>query len=153
MGVGLFANVDLMPGDIWWANALTDQRFVERVIPWQEHQKRDPQEREEDEIKCYVEASLRALVICTEPFCRVNHGSADRSANADTDKLGNSIITVPVPAGQEILIPYEYESVISLIWKFPEFANQLPETMRNDENFLFLNVLESRLAMEFLKRL
>ncbi|MFM8407354.1 MAG: hypothetical protein ACKN94_08555, partial [Pirellulaceae bacterium] len=28
MGLGLFADIDLEPGDIWWIDSIDDQRFV-----------------------------------------------------------------------------------------------------------------------------
>ena len=152
-GQGLFAVVDLAPGDIWWGNSYSDARFVERVIPWREHIARTAAERVGDEIKCFVDTGLEALVICTEPFCRVNHGRRGGEANADSDESGNSIITRPVRAGEEILIPYDYEAVISIMWKFPEFAKQVPEELRSDAAFLFSDVASNPLAKRFLDTL
>lgn len=153
MGLGLFANVDLDPGDIWWANSLSDPRFVERMIPWESHTNRPVETRKEDEIKCYFDGASRSLVICSEPFCRVNHGIVGRNANSDTDQLGNSIISCHVPAGEQILIPYDYESVISIVWKFPEFAARVPPEMLSNDSFLFQSVIDCALARDFLKSL
>ena len=152
-GRGLFASVDLKPGDIWWGNSYSDPRFVERVISWREHIARDPEERIADEIRCFVDTGLKALVICTEPFCRVNHGRRGVEANSDTDEYGNSIICKPVRAGEEILIPYDYEAVVSLMWKFPQFANQIPQELKSDPAFLFSDVVLNPLAKAFLESL
>jgi hypothetical protein len=152
-GNGLFASVDLVPGDIWWGNSYFDRRYVERVIGWNEHTARTPAERTADEIKCFVDTRLKALVICTEPFCRVNHGRAGFEANADSDQHGNSIITKPVRAGEEILIPYDYEAVVSIMWKFPEFAKQVSQELRSDAAFLFSDVANNPLAKAFLDSL
>jgi hypothetical protein len=153
MGLGVFCDVDLVPGDIWWLNSMTDQRFVERIVPWEDHKKRNPEERGADEIKCYVDPALRALVICTEPFCRVNHAHGNLGANSDTDAFGNSIITERIEAGQQILIPYDYEAVISILWKFPEVAKLLPSNLQQDEAFLLSSVKQHREVMDFLRKL
>ncbi|MEN9846852.1 MAG: hypothetical protein RIS36_1999 [Pseudomonadota bacterium] len=152
-GLGLFAEVALEPGDIWWGNSFTDSRYVERVISWDEHMARPKEERRVDEITCFVDTTSKQLVICTEPFCRVNHGRRGVDANADGDEFGSSIISKLIPAGQEILIPYDYEAVISIVWKFPEFAQQLPQELRADEAFLFSNVKDCHLATAFLNSL
>jgi hypothetical protein len=153
MGEGLFATVDLDPGDIWWVNNFSDPRFVSRVISWKYHLGRDANERQSDETLCYVDPELRQLVICTEPFCRVNHGTLGRDANSSTDAYGNSFIIRPVSAGEEIRIPYDYECVVSLIWKFPEFAKTVPTDLIKDENFLLSKVCEYAQAMAFLNSL
>ena len=152
-GMGLFASVDLQPGDIWWGNSYSDLRFVERVIGWREHIARDPAKRVADEIRCFVDTGLKSLVICTEPFCRVNHGRRGVEANSDTDAYGNSIICNPVRAGEEILIPYDYEAVVSIMWKFPEFAKQLPKELKSNAAFLFSDVANNPLAKAFLDTL
>jgi len=152
-GLGLFASVDLEPGDIWWGNSFTDPRFVARVISWEHHMARPQEKRRADEIQCFVDTASKALVICTEPFCRVNHGRRGFDANADGDAFGNSIVSKHIPAGQEILIPYDYEAVISILWKFPEFAQRVPEELRADEAFLFSSVKDCALTTAFLNSL
>lgn len=114
---------------------------------------RPEEERRADEIKCFVDTASKQLVICTEPFCRVNHGRRGGDANADGDEFGNSIISKHIPAGQEILIPYDYEAVVSILWKFPEFAQRIPKVLRSDTTFLFSNVNDCALAKAFLDSL
>lgn len=151
-GLGLFCRVDLAVGDIWWAHDLGDPRFVTQVIPWDEHMSSRSVARAEIEKVCYVDPRLQSLVVCTEPFCRVNHAS-DEGANSCCDPLGNSRVTRPIPAGTEILIPYEYEAVVSLLWKFPDLARLLPPGAWQDHRFLLQSITEWPVAMHFLRSL
>lgn len=151
MGLGLFCDVDLKPGDIWWANNLTDPRFVQRVIPWEEYKTMKPDEKREAEILCYIDTDIRALIRCTEPFSRVNH--ATDTANSTNDELWNSVISRSVKAGEQILISYDYDAVVSLVWKFPEFVATVPTKALEDETFLLAPVDTNEAALKFLSRL
>jgi len=153
MGLGLFADVDLEPGDIWWIDSIDDQRFVRKTIPWEEHLLRDAKERRVDEIQCYVDPERKMLIVCAEPFCRVNHGRRGVHSNAETDSAGNSIISQFVPAGREIRIPYDYESVVSIIWKFPEFEQTISSEERLNDSILLSPVMNYPPALRFLDSL
>lgn len=141
--------VDLAPGDCWWAHDLTDPRFVARVIPWVEYLALPAAEKQLAETLCYVDCGRRALVVCTEPFCRVNHAPAS-VANSGCDPAGNSVIVAPVPAGDEIVTPYDYEAVVSLAWKFPTFRQRLSDAEWADEAVLFRPASEHPAARAFL---
>jgi len=151
--MGLFANVSLDPGDIWWGNSYTDCRFVERIIHWDDHVIRSSDDRHRDEVLCFFDSEFRSLVICTEPFCRVNHGRRGSEANSDCDSYGNSIAITHIPKGREILIPYDYEAVISLMWKFPQFNSTVPACQRANDAFLFASARDEQLAVDFLLNL
>lgn len=151
-GSGLFCNVDLLPGDIWWAHDFSDPRFVARIIPWAQYLTLSGQERAEAETLCYVDPFLRALIICAEPFCRVNHG-AGADANCDSDESLNSNISHPVPAGNELLIPYDYEAVVSLLWKFPELKNSFSGQELESESLLLSAAVDHPRVINFLARL
>ena len=153
MGLGLFCKVDLAVGDIWWVNSTTDARFVSRTVSWDEHNRRNEDDRRGDEVNCFVDPTSRLIVICTEPFGRVNHGQEGNGANSGTDEFGNSIITVPVKAGGQILIPYDYESVVSILWKFPDVKRLLPQEVLLDKDFLLSPVKENEEIMKFLNNL
>ena len=91
--------------------------------------------KHEAERLCYIDAATRSLVACAEPFCRVNHGGQD--ANSRTDDSGCSIVTRPIPAGSEITIPYDYDPVLSIVWKFPELKERLTAVELADEAVMF----------------
>ena len=153
MGLGLFCKVDLIPGDIWWINCHTDQRFVKKTLKFDEHLRRQVEERRSDEVICFVDPDIRTMVVCTEPFGRVNHGVLGRTANCGTDRFGNSIVTLPVQAGNELLIPYDYESVVSILWKFPEVINLFDAVTLKSEHFLLSSVRNHSAIIDFLDRL
>ena len=114
---------------------------------------RPKEDRRADEITCFVDTASKQLVICTEPFCRVNHGRRGFDANADGDEFGNSIISKYIPAGKEILIPYDYEAVISILWKFPQLASQFSNELLADERFLFSSAKDPESITAFLNSL
>jgi hypothetical protein len=151
-GRGLFCRVSLEPGDLWWAHDLSDPRFVCRVIPWEEYKTLKGAEKATAEILCYVDPVRRALIICTEPFCRVNHGRNDE-ANSGSDDALNSLITSPVEAGEEILISYDYEAVVSVLWKFPELRARFESAELEQESLLLSPVLECPRVLDFLRSL
>lgn len=151
-GKGLFCRVSLEPGDLWWAHNLSDPRFVSRVIPWEEYKALQGEEKASAEILCYVDPVRRALIICTEPFCRVNHGRHDE-ANSGSDAALNSLITSPIEAGKEILISYDYEAVVSVLWKFPELRTRFSPDELEQESLLLSPVLECPRVLEFLRSL
>lgn len=150
-GLGLFCDVDLVPGDYWWVNDLADPRFVAKVIPWEEYKKLRGAEKTMAEILCYLDWYLASLVLCAEPFCRVNHSS--RRANSSYDAAGNSIITHPVAAGEEVLVSYSYETVGSIAWKFPDFKAQLMSEELAEDAYLLKKVVDDPKAMAFLDSL
>ena len=152
MGLGLFCKIDLIPGDIWWAHNLEDQRYVEALFSWEDFLRLEGSRKEEVQRKCYVDVETRAVIVCTEPFCRVNHGN-DETANSDSDQFKNSLITKPVPADQQILISYNYEAVISLIWKFDTFKSSVPNHLLSDDSFLFSCATDVPIAADFLNQL
>lgn len=47
----------------------------------------------------------------------------------------------------------QYDSVVSIIWKFPEFASLVPEEVLTDESFLLTHVKENEAALNFLMSL
>lgn len=148
VGLGLYCRATLDPGDVWWANDTTDTRFVARVIPWPEYLRMEPGERAEAERLCYVDPGVKALVICAEPFCRVNHAGA--AANSACDADGNSVITRAVPPGEEITIPYAYEAVVSLVWKFPALRDAFTRDELADDAVMFGRATEHPAAARFL---
>ncbi len=150
-GQGLHCDVDLLRGDIWWAHDFSDPRFVARIIPWEHYLTLSRAQRADAEKLCYVNPDLRALIICTEPFCRVNHGSGD-AANCDSDQSLNSIISRHVPAGMELLIPYDYEAVVSVLWKFPELRNSFSLSELETESLLLSPAVDYPQVIDFLAR-
>ena len=134
-GLGLFCRVDLEPGDCWWAHAFDDPRYVTRVIPWAEYERLGEAEQCGLQVLSYIDVATRSLVVCTEPFCRVNHGGRD--ANSISDDSGCSLVTRPIPAGTEITIPYDYDPVLSILWKFPELTARLSPEVLADERVMF----------------
>ncbi|CAN5146715.1 hypothetical protein BH11PLA2_BH11PLA2_49630 [soil metagenome] len=146
-GRGLFCHIDLQPGDAWWQWTLDDPRYIARVIPWAEYLTLPESERRKVETLCYFDADAQSLVICAEPFCRVNH--ATLTANSKSDDDGYSVVTRPITAGTEITIPYDYEAVISIVWKFPSFRQMMTAEQLADTAFLFQRVTDVPLAMQF----
>jgi hypothetical protein len=151
-GQGLFCRVALDPGDCWWPYRLDDPRFVARVLAWSEYQALPAAEKRAVEVACFVDGAARSVVLCAEPFCRVNHARAG-AANSRSDDDGNSVALTAIPAGVEITIPYDYEAVVSLVWKFPAFRDRLTARELADEGFLFRPVAEVGAAAEFLNGL
>lgn len=145
-GLGLYCQVDLAPGDVWWAECLGDARWVTRVVPWVEFQQLSQEEQDRLKSLCYVDAHIRAVVECAEPFGRVNH--AGRNANSATDDDGNSVALQAIPAGTEITIPYAYDAVVSVLWKFPHFKSYLAQD--TDEESLLVPVRDHLVAQHFL---
>ena len=90
-------------------------------------------------------------MICAEPFCRVNHSG--REANSEADAHGNSVVTRPIPTGTEITQFYGYETIYSIVWKFPWIREVLSPSELNNEAFLFANAAEHPVVLEFLRRL
>jgi hypothetical protein len=152
LGLGLFCHQDLHPGDIWWAHNLNDNRFVEFCYSWQTFEALKEEIKSDVKKKCYVDVETREVIVCTEPFCRVNHGNSN-TANADSDESKNSIITKFIPANSQILIPYTYEAVISLVWKFEAFERSLPLELLNNKEYLYSPAVQCKHAMDFLKNL
>lgn len=151
-GVGLFCDLDLEPGDIWFLQNPADSRYISQTIEvegsvvalsteWFEENGINP-------ILCYYDFLLDRLVSNTEPFCRVNHSIIKQ--NSYEGARGNGYILHHVPAGEEILDPYNYEAVFSLAWKFGEFKKIILDAGCWSDDYLRLPVTESRLAMEFL---
>jgi hypothetical protein len=151
-GMGLFCDVDLEPGDCWWPHDWTDRRFVSRVLSWSDYLVLPDNEKRDAEVYGYIDAATRSVVFCAEPFCRVNHARAD-VANSRTEETGNSVAVVPMPAGTEITIPYDYETLLSLAWKFPVLAARLPARDLTDDASRFRPAVENDIAREFLDRL
>lgn len=152
LGLGLFCRVALQPGDIWWLHDFEDRRYVERVLTLNELEDLPDPERQELRRLCYVDPQIRRAIICTPPFCYVNHCPRDR-ANSTCDDQGNSVVTKPILPGEEIVIPYDYDAVISLVWKFPEFADRLESGQLQDEKVLFQNAASFPIARDFLEEL
>lgn len=150
-GLGLFCKADLEPGDVWWAHDFEDRRFVERVIPWHDYQRLPESEKRTAEVLCYIDAESRSLIHCTEPFCRVNHSG--REANSRGEDDGNSVVTKLIPAGTEITLPYTYELVQSILWKFPAVRELLPANALENEAILFSPVTEHPAIVRYLERL
>jgi hypothetical protein len=147
-GLGLVANIDLKPGDIWWQHDWSDPRYVARLIPWIEYEAMSTIDRAAAERLCYLDIDRRTMVLCTEPFCRVNHSALPNSiTNAD----GDSEAIVTIPAGREITISYEYESVLSLVWKFDGLRAMLPGRKSIDEWLIVAK--ECPTTMAYLKQL
>lgn len=153
MGKGLICKMRLNPQDIWWANNFQDLRYVEKVYNWSEFQQLSDEMKLDIQRRCFVDINSRDIVLCTEPFCRINHGNMDR-ANTGSDADGNSIITRQIEPDEELLVPYDgYEAVISIVWKFPDFARQVPEELLSNHNFLFSEAKKYPLAVQFLEGL
>jgi len=150
-GQGLFCQVVLEPGDCWWAHDFEDQRYVTRVIPWSEYEPLDDTAKRDLERLCYIDVATRSLVACTEPFCRVNHGGHD--ANSRSDDNGCSIVTKPVPAGTEITIPYDFDPVLSILWKFPGLKDRLSASELADESLMFGSIENCETVKRFLESL
>lgn len=147
-GLGLFCRIDLLPGDCWWAHDFTDPRYVRQVIPWPDYERMSDDQKREAERLCYVDVATRCLIACAEPFCRVNHSF--REANSCTDARGCSIVTRPIPAGEEITIPYDYDPIISILWKFPELRDRFAVEARGNASLLWSPVEASPAIRDFL---
>ena len=98
----------------------------------------------------YLDCDSRSVVMCAEPFCRVNHAGSD--ANSTALASGCSSVAKPIPAGTEITQAYDYDLVLSILWKFPELRSELPAEMLEDEDFLFSPVDAHPAVAAFLKR-
>src|SRR5947209_19443857 len=109
-------------------------------------------EKRAAEVYGYIDAATRSVVFCAEPFCRVNHARAG-VANSRAEDSGSSVAVVPIPAGTEITIPSDYETLLSLAWKFPALAARLPDRDLTDDIFRFRPAAESPIARDFLDRL
>lgn len=151
-GVGLFCDLDLEPGDIWFLQNPGDRRYITRAIKvdrsvsdiskeWWDKNGINP-------ILWHYDFLLDCLVSSTEPFCRVNHSIIKQNSAEDTH--GNGYMLCHLPAGEEILDPYNYEAVFSLAWKFGEFRRMLDEAGCWSDDYLRMPVTESALAMDFL---
>jgi hypothetical protein len=151
-GVGLFCELDLEPGDIWFLQNPADQRYISRTIrvdgsvtdiskDWFDLNGVNP-------VLWHYDFLLGSLVSSTEPFCRVNHSILKQ--NSDEDDHGNGYMLYRLPAGEEILDPYNYEAVFSLAWKFGEFKQLVCEAGYWSDDYLRLPVTESKLAVDFL---
>lgn len=150
-GQGLFCRVGLVPGDCWWAHNFDDRRYVTRVIAWADYESMSDLDKREVERLCYIDAASRSLVACAEPFCRVNH--AGKYANSTTDDSGCSIVTRPIPAGTEITIPYDYDPVLSILWKFPHLREALTKADLANEALMFGTVEKYEAVRRFLEEL
>lgn len=151
-GRGLFCEVDLQPGDCWWVHDWSDPRWTQRVIPWSEFRLYPPAEQEAFQVIGYLDHATKNLILCTEPFCRVNHADP-ATANCESNEQGHSIVTRFIPAGTEITIPYDFEMVLSLSWKFPEFREMLTDQEWADDAILFQSVNDHPKARAFLQSL
>jgi len=151
-GMGLFCELDLEPGDIWYLNNPQDPRYVARMVKIEENVATLSEDwfkqNGVNPILWHYDFILDRLVAATEPFCRVNHSLQNQ--NSDEDAQGNSYMLSYLKAGSEILDPYDYEAIFSLAWKFREFHKILSEAGNYTNEFLRSPVAESKLAMDFL---
>lgn len=150
-GLGLFCRVDLDVNDIWWTHDMSDSKYVSRVIAWTEYSVLSESEKREIEVKCYVDPDSRSIIVCTKPFWCVNHAPASM-ANSTSDHQFNSIASKRIPSGEEIVISYEYDAVISIVWKFGAFRDSLNRHQLADPDFLFQPASECPIAVNFLQQ-
>lgn len=150
-GLGLFCKVDMDTNDIWWVNDMSDPRYVSRVVPWDEYSVLGESEKRDLEIRCYVDSDTRSLIVCANPFWCINH-ACTAQANSSSDNQYNSIANRRIPAGEEILISYDYDAVISIVWKFDEFLSLLCEERLEDPDYLFQSASQCPIAAGFLER-
>lgn len=152
LGLGLFCQVDLEPGDIWWLNNLEDKRFTRQLIKLQNLDQMDPNERAHVQKYGYIDVPSRLIVMCTSPFGLVNHANK-KNANSDSDEYGNHIATKAIRAGEEIRVGYEYDAMLSIIWKFPAIASLFSQQQLVNEDFLLSPASAHRTAVDFLDTL
>lgn len=150
-GLGLFCKVDLVPGDLWFLSDLSDTRYV------RDYYRTGTLEIPETWKDIPAVASLvffdshnSALVLCNEPFCRVNHSFAKQNSSCEEDQ--HSIVVAPIPAHTEIFDPYDYDIVGSLLWKFPELTRWYSDEQLANLNLLRTPAAQDPIAIEFLRQ-
>jgi hypothetical protein len=100
----------------------------------------------------YIDLPSGLIVMCTSPFDLTNHANP-RNANSNSDNYGNSIATKAIRAGEEIRIGYEYDAMLSTIWKFPEIAKSFSQQQLSNKEFLLSPASAHPAAVDFLDQL
>jgi hypothetical protein len=100
----------------------------------------------------YIDSGSKLIVMCAAPFDLTNHANT-ATTNSGSDQYGNSIATKYIKAGDEIRIGYDYDVMLSLIWKFPDIAKQFSQQQLSDPQFLLSPATEHQKALDFLERL
>jgi hypothetical protein len=150
-GLGLYCRVDLEPGDRWWLYDFADRDYVHETLTWHDYQHLNPDRRATIHTLGFLDSVAGVIVLCAEPFCRVNHGGAGVNSASDAD--GHSYAVRPIRAGEEITISYEYETLRSLVWKFPEFALQIHINDINNDEYMMTRAGDHAAARAFLNGL
>jgi hypothetical protein len=152
LGRGLFCQIDLEQGDIWWLNELNDTRFVKKLISEAEFNRLHPMLKEFVMTYGYTDPDTKLIVLCTNPFDLTNHAK-HAEANSISDKYGNSVASKFIEAGQEIRISYDYDAMLSLIHKFPDLGRLFSLDQLSDPTFLSSPATDHTQAIAFLENL
>lgn len=150
-GLGPFSKVDLLPGDIGFLSDLNERRYGKEY--YQTHTFGIPQGWTDNPARrslVFFDFQNSALVLCNEPFCRVNHSFMKQNSSCDEDH--HSVIVAPVPAHTEIFDPYDYDAVALLPWKFPHLKEWYQGRQLSEPDLLRTPAAQDPVATEFLRQ-